>query len=211
MNDSGSVQEAKKKRSLQSLTGFLIILLIYLVLAVTAAFLYLKGFNPLTNTLGQLGNPTLNPSGAIFYNIGIFIISCPIFLIAILVLAFGKEWKAKFGVKNKLMFHSVVGFMVLFAFLNILTAVFPAGTNDAANSLFTLLFFISFELFVVLSALGIRKVKDRVDWVPKLGFAVFTINLGLVIISAVSGVLTVSWILAILSWFYMLAFVYQFS
>jgi hypothetical protein len=211
VNDSGSVLEAEKKRSLKSLTGFLIILLIYLVLAATAAFLYPKGFNPLTNTLGQLGNPTLNPSGAIFYNIGIFIVSCPIFLIAILVLSFGKEWKAKFGIKNKLMFHSVVGFMVLFALLNILTAVFPAGTNDTANSLYTLLFFISFEFFVVLSALGIRNVKDRVDWVPKLGFAVATINLGLVIISAVSGVSTVSWILAILSWSYMLAFVYQFS
>lgn len=136
-----------KKRSIRSLSGFGLILLIYIILGLIALSFYPKGFSPLTNTLSQLGNPNLNPSGAIFYNVGIVVVSFPIFLAAILLLFFGKAWKASFDVKRKLVFYLIVAFMVLLAFFNILTAIVPAGTNDEANSFYTLVFFIFFDCF----------------------------------------------------------------
>jgi hypothetical membrane protein len=84
--------EAEKKRSLRSLKGFVIILLIYAVLAVTASLFYPKGFSPLTNTLAQLGDPQLNPSGAIFYNIGAFFICGSTFFIVFALLISPKYW-----------------------------------------------------------------------------------------------------------------------
>jgi hypothetical membrane protein len=72
--------EIKKKRSLRSFSSFIIIVLTYLILIVISFLFYPQTFSPLNDTLGQLGNPKLNPTGAIFHNVGIVIVSSPLVL-----------------------------------------------------------------------------------------------------------------------------------
>ncbi len=204
--------ETQKKRSLRSLTGFLIILLIYTVLTLTAAFLYPKGFNPLTQTLGQLGDPLLNKSGAIFYKIGVCIVCGTTFFIDIALLIAPKQWLNSRGApRRKILFYLTVTFMFLFTLFVLLTTFIPGSADYALNSLLTLLFLTSLELFFVSSALGIRRLKDHLIWVPSFGFAAVIINLLLVVASVVTGLSFFSWFIAILSWSYTAAFIYEFS
>lgn len=203
--------EAKKKRSLRSLTGLLVILLIYMILTLIASTFYTKSYSPLTNTLAQLGNPKLNPSGAIFYNIGVLLVSGSTFLIAFLLLILPKQWLTPRGGNRRMFFYLSASFMMLFGFFYLLTALVPSGSDDSVNSLFTLIFLVCLELFFVFSAAGVRRMKDHIPWVPSFGFTIAAVNLLLVAASAITGMQIISWIMPITSWSYMSVFVYEFS
>jgi hypothetical protein len=205
------VLESKNKRSLRSLTGLFIILLIYTILALAAYTFYPQDFSPLTNTLTQLGNPILNPSGAIFYNIGVLLVSGSTVFIAVLLLILPKQWLTPRGGNRRLFFYLSTSFMMLFSFFYMLTAFVPSGGDDAVNSLFTLIFIVSLELFIVFSAAGARRMKDHLRWVPAFGFTIAAVNLLLIVVSAISGLQIISWILPVATWSYMLAFIYEFS
>ena len=195
--------EAEKKRSLRSLKGFTIILLVYMVLAATAFFFYSKAYSPLTNTLAQLGDPKLNPSGAIFYNIGVFVICGSTFFIAFALLISPKHWLTARGATRKRVFYLTVSFMFLFTLFYLLTVLVPRSINYGLNALFSLFFLGFLELFVACSAYGIRRLRGYVQWIPRFGFAVLAINFLLVMFSAFTGFSIFSWIIAVLSWSYM--------
>ncbi|MGA2680256.1 MAG: hypothetical protein ABSF44_00465 [Candidatus Bathyarchaeia archaeon] len=204
--------EARKERSVRSLTGLIIMLLIYAALALTAFSFYPKGFSPLNNTLAQLGDPKLNPSGAIFYNAGVLVVCSMTIFVAIMLLVLPKQWVSSRGAHPRLvLFYLTVSFMLLFSFFYVLTALFPSGADGGLNSLFTLIFLVSLELFIVSSAAGIRRLKDHVHWIPTFGFAAAAIIFLLVLTSAVTGVTIFSWIIGVTSWSYTLAFLYEFS
>jgi hypothetical protein len=206
------VAATQKKRSLRALKGFMFILLIYAILVITAASFYPKSFSPLTNTLPQLGDGTLNPEGAIFYNVGVYIVSGSTFFIAIALLVAPKQWlEARGAPTRKVLFYFIVSFMLLFTLFSLLTTLITSGTDYAANSLFTLLFLMCLELFAASSALGIRRLHEHLPWVPAFGFAVAVLNLVLVGASVATGLAIFSWGLAILTWSYMVAFIYEFS
>jgi len=205
------VLEDKKKRSLRGLKGFVVILLIYVVLAVVSAVFYPKGFSPLTNTLPQLGDPALNPAGAILYNIGVYVICGSTFFIVVALLATPKQWLTSRGAKRMNLFYFTLASMFLFTLFYVLTALALASKNYGLNGLFTLLFLSFLELFVACSAAGIRRLNDYVHWVPLFGFAVAILIPLLVVASAVYGFSLFSWLIAVLSWSYMVAFLYEFS
>jgi len=205
------VLEAEKKRSLRSLTGFAIILLIYVVLAATAFHFYPKGFSPLTNTLAQLGDPKLNPAGAIFYNVGVFVICGSTFFIVFALLIGPKYWLTSRGATRKRMFYLTLSFMFLFTLFFLLTVLVPSSSNYGFNSLFTLFFLGCLELFIGCSATGIRRLKDHLPWIPRFGFTLLALNLLLIMASAITTLSIFSWIMSVLSWSYMLAFIYEFS
>jgi hypothetical protein len=202
---------AGKKRSIRSLTGLAIMLLVYVALAVTAFSFYPKGFSPLTNTLAQLGDPKLNPSGAIFYEAGVFVVSAMTIFVAIMLLVLPKQWIASRGTHPKLvLFYLTSCFMLLFSFFYLLTALFPSADNGL-NELFSLIFLVSLELFIVFSAVGIRRLRGHVGWIPNFGFAAAILVFFFVLASATTGATIFSWIIGITSWSYTLAFLYEFS
>lgn len=203
--------EVQQKRSLRALSGFVIVVLIYVASTVTASFFYPNGFGPLTNTLAQLGDPESNPAGAIFYNLGVFVICGSTFFIVIALLIASKQWLTVRGATRKRLFHLTVTFMFLFTLFYLLTVLVPSSTDYGLNSLFTLLFVACLELFVVCSAAGIKRLKHHVSWIPPFGFAVAILNLLLILASAISGFSFFGWVTAFTSWSYMLAFVYEFS
>ena len=206
-----SILEDKKKRSLRALKGFLVILLIYVVLAVVSAIFYPKGFSPLINTLPQLGDPKLNPAGAILYNIGVYVICGSTFFIVVALLVTPKQWLTSRGAKRMNQFYFILACMFLFTLFYVFTTLTPASKNYGLNGLFTLLFISFLELFVAFSAAGIRRLNDYVHWVPPFGFAVAALLPLLVVSSAIYGFTLFSWVIAVLSWSYMVAFLYEFS
>jgi len=208
---SDCLLEAKNKRSMHALRIFWIVLLIYAVLAAVAAVSFPNGFNPLINTLQQLGNPELNPSGAILYNIGVFVICGMTLLMVIILLVSPKQWLTSRGAKRRVLFYFTMAFMLLFTFFYVLATLVPSSLDYGLNSLLTLLFIAFFELFTVCSALGIKRLKDYVPWIPRFGLAVALINLLLVVVSAILGFSLFGWIVSVLSWSYMVAFFYEFS
>ena len=203
--------EGKPKRSFRALRGFVIIVLIYTVLAMIAAFFYPNGFSPLTNTLAQLGDSRSNPLGSIFYNVGVLLVSGSTVFIAALLLILPKQWLTPRGGSRRKLFYLSASFMVSFSFFFLLTALVPNWVNEALNGLFTLIFLVCLELFIVFSTLGVRRMKDHIRWLPAFGFTVAIANLMLVVASAVTGYSIFSWVLSVTTWSYMLAFVYQFS
>ncbi len=209
--DEQSTQEAKAKRSFRVFGGLGVIMTIYVILAVTAALFYPNGYSPLTKTLSQLGNSKFNPAGAIFYNAGVFLVSGSTIFLATALLILPKQWLTPRGGSRRTMFYLSVSAMVLFGLFLFLTALFPADANDALNVLFTLVFLVCLELFVVFSSLGIRRMKDHILWLPPFGFFVSIANLLFVAAFVVMGYAIFSWVSSIITWSYMLAFVYEFS
>jgi hypothetical membrane protein len=43
---------------------------LYIIFTLISAIYFPAAYSPLTNWLSDLGNPTQNPSGALYYNIG---------------------------------------------------------------------------------------------------------------------------------------------
>ena len=101
--------------------------------------------------------------------------------------------------------------MLTFTVFYVLTTFVPAGKDEALNSLFSLVFLASLELFIVFSSAGIRKLKEHVSWIPGFGFAVALANFLLVMASAVTAWSIFSWVITVLSWSYTVAFLYEFS
>jgi hypothetical protein len=200
-----------KKRSLRSFAGFIVIVSLYIGFLLTASVLYPVNFNPLTDTLSQLGNPKLNPSGAIFYNIGVFMICFPLFLSALWLLFHPKRLLLSDNSRRRSLLYLTLGCMIVFTFFDMLMALIPTGINDALNSLFALVFLISFELFVLFSTMGIRNREDHVRLIPLVGYVVAILNFVLLLLSILTHLPIVSWLIAVNAWSYMTAFVYEFS
>ena len=200
-----------KKEFLRLFSGFLTIIVIYVILVLIAFSYYPKDFSPPTNTLAQLGNPKLNPSGALFYNIGVFVISSPAFLIIALTMVFAGKWRASLNPRRKIVLYSTLIFMFLFSIFNIMTAIVPSSSNDTINRLFSLFFFITFELFIVFSAFGIQKTKDHIGWIPFLGFAAALLNILLFLGVIIAHLTVANWLITATSWSYMTAFIYEWT
>jgi len=206
-----STQEVKARRSFRVFRGLGVILTIYVILAVTAALFYPNGYSPLTKTLSQLGNSKFNPAGAIFYNAGVFLVSGSTIFLATVLLILPKQWLTPRGGSRRTMFYLSISAMLLFGLFLFLTALFTPDANDALNVLFTLVFLVCLELFIVFSSLGIRRMKDHILWLPPFGFIVSIANLLFVVAFVVMGYAIFSWVSSIITWSYMLAFFYEFS
>jgi hypothetical protein len=153
----------------------------------------------------------LNPSGAVFYNIGVLIICGSTFFIVFALLIAPKNWLTPRGGKKRTIFYLTLSFMFLFTLFFLLTVFIPSSTNYGVNSLFTLFFLACLELFVACSAVGIRRLSAHVPWIPQFGFAVLAVNLLLILASIMTALSIFSWIIAFLSWSYTVACLYEFS
>ena len=121
----------------QNLVAYAIIAAcIYLAFTLIAILSYPQPYSPLTNWLSDLGNPTRNPSGAIYYNAGGILTS------AVLVLFFAGMYNWKRGdkkAKSFLRLSQVCGIVFALAFL--MSALFPLGVNDSVHSSFSIMLF----------------------------------------------------------------------
>ena len=112
----------------------------YLVFALLAFSRYPLPYSPTTNWLSDLGNPNLNPQGAIFYNIGI--ISTSLFLI---VFFLGLSvWKIEGNKVQPIMLRLTQAFGILGSFCMMMSGIYPIN-------LYTIHSFWSTSLYILLS------------------------------------------------------------
>jgi hypothetical membrane protein len=125
----------KRLHSLSFLAS-IIVMVWYLVFAVLALSRYPSTYSPLYNWLSDLGNAYLNPSGAVFYNIGI-VVSGGVMLLFFLGLV---EWRmANNRIQNQ-MLYVMLGFGILGALALLMSGFYPMNFLTAHSIFSTWLF-----------------------------------------------------------------------
>lgn len=110
----------KRFPSLSFVTAIFVVVC-YLAFALLAFSRYPLPYSPLSNWLSDLGNANLNPSGALFYNIGI-VTAGGLVLLFFLGLS---EWKLGKNRRQNLMLFVTQGFGMLGALAMLLSGFYP--------------------------------------------------------------------------------------
>ena len=110
--------------------------------------------------------------------------------------------------KGKAYFYLTAVFFLLAAVFNIMTAIIPLGTNSELNSLLSLFSFISFQVFALVSTIGIKGNANHTRWVPGLGVAIVLINFSLFVLLS-AGLIVANLVMTALFWVYIMVFIYE--
>jgi hypothetical membrane protein len=113
----------KRHLSLSFVTG-LCAIMCYLALALLAFAHYPLPYSLLNNWLSDLGNPDLNPAGALFYNIGIVAtaVLLPLFFLGL------SRWKMENNRIQRLMLLITQGFGILGAIAMLISGLYPINS-----------------------------------------------------------------------------------
>jgi hypothetical membrane protein len=146
-------------------------IVVYLVGAGIAWWLYPHRFTPLSNWLSDLGNYRRNPDGAVFYNLG-----CVLTALALLVFVIGlSSWRA-----GALRERALIASSQLTGFASVVSlAGLGVYSEDRIHQhmVYSNWFFASFPLFIVLLSRGILRHPRMQKSVAVLGFAVVLLGL----------------------------------
>ena len=123
------------------------------ILFTVISHLFNTAITPASNWLSDYGNPTLNPEGALFYNMG-----CIITAVLLAIFYTGMSyWYAGRIVSRKYkvcyICAQVCG-LISSVFL-VLASIFTLGTNDSLHGTFSMLHMISLNFFMNFTALAI--------------------------------------------------------
>ena len=137
----------------------------YLLLAFIAYLHYPTPYSPLDNALSQLGSPPLNPTGAVFYNLGGILLGL---LLIPFYLSLG-GWNT--GARSQRMLTlgaQATGIISSLALL--LSCLFPAGTFPALHGPAAGTAMLTSVFFWIFSAFSMLKNPARPKWVPYFGY-----------------------------------------
>jgi hypothetical membrane protein len=124
-------------------------------------------YSPLTNWLSDLGNPELNPHGAIFYNIGILSTA-----LLLMVFFLGMSvWKIENKKVQGIMLRLSQAFGILGAFCMLLSGIFPINHYEIHSFLSTSLY-IFLSTGFVFSAVAFRYHRKIPRWLLALGISI---------------------------------------
>lgn len=140
----------KKHLSLSFVAG-LFAIVCYLAFALLAFARYPLPYSPLKNWLSDLGNPDLNPSGALFYNTGIIAtaVLLPLFFLGL------SRWKMENNRIQRLMLSITQGFGILGAFAMFLSGLYPIN-SPALHGFFSICLYILLGTAFAFSVAALR-------------------------------------------------------
>lgn len=145
------------------------------VLFTFVSHLFNTGIAPLTNWLSDLGNPNLNSSGALYYNLGCILAA------SLLVLFYTgiSQWYRGKAVPKKFMFSYLfarISGYVAAAFL-VLASLFPLGTSTAIHSFFSQYNMIGINCFMSFMAVAFIMHPAGKKGLAALGLAATAFNI----------------------------------
>jgi hypothetical membrane protein len=163
LSESEDINPMKRYKSI-SFYGGILAVLCYVVFALLAFSRYPLPYSPTTNWLSDLGNPNLNPQGAIFYNIGI--ISTSLFLIVFFLGLY--VWKIEDNKVQLIMLRLTQAFGILGAFCMMMSGIYPINLYKIHSFWSTSLFILLSSGFVF-SAAMLRYHQGFPRWLLILG------------------------------------------
>jgi hypothetical membrane protein len=125
---------------------------VYFVFTLIAYLNYPGAYAPSANWLSDLGNPYLNPGGAIYYNLGCVITA--LCLMAFYV-GLGRWLNGGRRMRTLLIIAQAAGIAASVSL--ILAAVFPLGTHTAMHSLWSKMMSVFLGFFLTFSATALMK------------------------------------------------------
>ncbi len=161
----------KKHLSLSFVTS-LFAIVCYLAFALLAFARYPLPYSPLKNWLSDLGNPNLNPSGALFYNIGIVataVVLLPFFLGL-------SRWKLGNNRIQHLMLFITQGFGILGALVMVLSGFYPIN-NLALHGFFSMWLYILLGTAFAFSVAALRYHPSCPRWLLILGASTAAVDI----------------------------------
>jgi hypothetical membrane protein len=146
-------------------------IVVYLIFTTVAFFKYPAGYSPLTNWLSDLGNPLVNQSGALFYNLG-----CVLTSLVLIVFYIGmREWNnGNKRLKVLLTIAQTVG--LLSSIFLIVAALFPLGTHTPIHEVSGKMHVVFLGFFLTLSATVLLKHPVLRKWPAYFGFLTAAVN-----------------------------------
>lgn len=153
-----------KSYRLIALTGGILGVLCYLAFAILAWSRYPQAFSPANNWLSDLGNPTLNPRGAFFYDSGVVVTG-------LLLLAFFAglwAWRIDSNGRQRFLLRLTQALGALGALAMMLSGVFPETFPEVHGSLSEALYILIGTAFVF-SVFALRYAQACPRWLLALG------------------------------------------
>jgi hypothetical membrane protein len=144
---------------------------VYLVFTTVAFLKYPAEYSPITNWLSDLGNPLVNQSGALFYNLGCIITS--LILIAF-YLGLRELVNDSKRLKVLLTIAQITG--ILSSIFLIITALFPLGSHTAIHQISGKLHIIFLGFFLTFSATVLLRNPSLKKWPAYFGFITAVVN-----------------------------------
>jgi hypothetical membrane protein len=158
------------RRTIIVISGFAAVA-IYLVFAAIALIRYPDAYSPLRNWLSDLGNPLINQSGALFYNLG-----CVLTGVVLIAFFIGlREWidESK-RLKILLTIAQIAG--ILSSVLLIITALFPLGSHTSIHEISGKMHVIFLGFFLTFSATVLLRHPVLRKWPAYFGFLTAVVN-----------------------------------
>jgi hypothetical membrane protein len=158
------------RRTIIVISGFAAVA-IYLVFAAIALIRYPDAYSPLRNWLSDLGNPLINQSGALFYNLG-----CVLTGVVLIAFFIGlREWidESK-RLKILLTIAQIAG--ILSSVLLIVTALFPLGSHTSIHEISGKMHVIFLGFFLTFSATVLLRHPVLRKWPAYFGFLTAVVN-----------------------------------
>jgi hypothetical protein len=146
-------------------------ILVYLCFTLVSYAYYPAAFNPRDNWLSDLGNGSLNPSGALLYRFGCVLtgVLLALFFVGLKVMARGQPTKVR------VFFWLSQGLGLIAAFALIMTGIFSEGAH-ASHSFWSAVLYISFGTAVFFCGWAFLYLPRFSRSVSYLAFAITVIN-----------------------------------
>jgi hypothetical protein len=152
-------------------TAGIVAISVYLIFAVVSYLLYPGAYNPIDNWLSDLGNPLVNPYGAIFYRLG-----CAFAAIALIVF-YVELRKLNNGSKRMAVLLLIAQITGVFSSVAlIITGIFPLGTDRSIHSVSSIILYIGLAFFELFSAIVFIRYTRYPKWIAYFGFAAYVVN-----------------------------------
>ena len=175
-----------KRWPVGSLFGILAVF-IYVTLGFISFSQYPAAYSPLHNALSQLGAPSLNPSGAIFYDLGGILLGAltiPFYL-----------GMSRWNTGDKFLRVLIAAAQVagILSSLGLAwSCVFTAGANIALHALGAGAAFLSSMFFWIFVAFALLRIPSSIKWMAYFGYLPLVSNIVLALIPA--GRFLIEWV-----------------
>lgn len=144
---------------------------VYLIFTFLAYLKYPGGFSPVSNWLSDLGNPQVNQSGAVFYNLG-----CILAAVGLVIFFLSLEAWATSGGRTRWFVTIALISGAVSSISLIISALFPLGPHTPVHSLAAKFHVIFLGFFLTFSAAVLLKRHASPVWPAYLGLLAAVVN-----------------------------------